>query len=150
MKDVIPGANISYSDHFGVSAVFHIANHSEKMDISGHLQPSTVDALIQLLEQELTVAKCDAKKHIYCVMTCIFVLLVLIMLTILLPTQFRLTIYGHLATILTPLFCGLCMIIISIIGSFCFVIGLVFGRTEQNSMREMIDEAKLLKGTLAS
>ncbi|ORE03840.1 DNase I-like protein [Rhizopus microsporus var. microsporus] len=150
MKDVIPGTNISYSDHFGVSAVFHIVNRSEKMDISGHLQSSTVDALIQLLEQELVVAKCDAKKHIFCVMACIFILLIFIILTILLPTQFRLTIYGYLATILTPLFCGLCMIIISIIGSFCLVIGLVFGRTEQNSMREMIDEIKLFKGTLAS
>lgn len=147
MTDFIPGHDMSYSDHFGVVSLFS-TNEYEQMETCDDLQLETIDALLDLLIQEHTWAKRDSNRLLGCMLVCVLLVVALFVITIVLPTLFRLYPQGYLATVLVPIFCNLLMVLLSSIACFCLVVGLVFGYAEQRTMLEFIEEIKLFKQKL--
>ncbi|CAO3697799.1 unnamed protein product [Rhizopus stolonifer] len=143
MTELIPGQNMSYSDHFGVSASFDILQTSN-LSTKTRLDKQIIRSLLDLLVQESLSAKRDANRLIGCLFFSLLLLLFFFPLSIFLPTLFRQSLHGDLATILVPLLCDLLIMLCSILATLCLIVGLVFGNTEQKALLELTENIQHL------
>jgi sphingomyelin phosphodiesterase 2 len=139
---LIPGSNMSYSDHFGVLAVFDLTKTTKNTlpcyDPSyTHLSADTIHNILNQLGLEYTRAKKYANRLLYTCGLGVMLQLILYVLVVTLPT----TLYHHqLAIILTTVLGNAFMNIISCLVPVCLIVGFVFGRTEQRALLQFIDE----------
>lgn len=144
MTGLIPGSNMSYSDHFGVLAIFDLTKTAKNVlpyhnPSFTHLSPDTIDDILNGLQLELQNAKQHANYLLYAFGLGILVQIVLYITVISVST----ILFRHrLAIILITVLGNAFMNIVSVLVPVCLIVGFVVGRTEQRALLQFIDEIK--------
>lgn len=150
--DLIPGSDMSYSDHFGVLSVFKATSNSrlieneqmapvsEKLCHPGltQLQQSSVQEILNCLKLEAQKAQKDSDWLLTATGLCLLVQIILYVLVVVLPT----TIPEHLLIILVTVFGGAVMNLASLAIPVSLIVGFVFGHRERRTLQQFIQEVE--------
>lgn len=141
LTDRVPGTDMSYSDHFGVVSHFSIQSsesvqkHSYQLNQT-QLDPTIIREILDALVLNRIKAKKDADWLLVLFFTCIALQLILLVIVVAVPTCVPETIVIVLVTLIG----SLCMNLVSIALPVCLIVGFVFGRAEQRTLLQFIQE----------
>lgn len=148
MEEYIPGTQWSYSDHFGVQSIFTIggnnlaignfapaASQISRPDFT-KLLPQTLHAAIELLQANQVQAKTTANGHLALFGFSVVTVFALFVAQIVLPITYLKNVLR--AVLLSNVICGFFLILFSVIAIVSLVVGFVFGRMEQRSIRQYL------------
>lgn len=140
LTERIPGIDTSYSDHFGVVSVFAISSNpltAQSCHLNyTHLQSSTVLEILHALKLDQIKAKKDADWLLALFFTCSILQLILLFIIVIVPT----CVPEKIVIVLITLFGSLVMNLVSVMIPICLIVGFVFGRTEQRTLLQFIQE----------
>lgn len=149
LTEKISGTQMSYSDHFGVVSVFKVSpgnsDWSEGMAPTPtqiahpsytHLQPSTVEDILNALKLDQIKAKREADWLLNGFLICVLIQVILYIMVVALPTKLP----NNLVIILVTVFGGFVMNAVSTLIPVCLIVGFVFGSTEQRALLQFINE----------
>lgn len=154
-ENYIPNTEMSFSDHFAVHSIFAISaransafennyapspKHISRPDYT-KIVPDNLHPIISVLEKDLIKATSAADR-----LLCLFGLSVLIVFgsyasQIVIPVYFTTTATAttqQIAVLLSSIIGGLLIIVFSIIAIVSLIVGFVFGRNEQRSLRQYL------------
>jgi sphingomyelin phosphodiesterase 2 len=148
MEEYIPDTRWSYSDHFGVQSVFTIAGKTNRAignfaPVSSQmarpdftrLLPQTLHAAIELLQNDQLQARRTANGHLVLFGFSVFAVFTLYIAQIILPL---ILINDTRAVLLSGILCSFFIILFSVLAIVTLVVGFVFGRMEQRSIRQYL------------
>lgn len=158
--NLIPGSDMSYSDHFGVLSVFKAASNAqlmeneqmaptpEKLSHPGltQLQHGSVQEILNCLKLEAVKAKKDSDWLLTVTGLCLLVQLVFYVLIVALPT----TIPEHLVIILVTVFGSAVMNVASLALPVSLIVGFVFGKRERRALTQFIQEVELFQNYMVT
>lgn len=146
MEEYIPHTQWSYSDHFAVHSLFALNNPPKEVitptaielnrpDLT-HLQESTLQGIIALIQSDLTKSSQSSKW-----LMIIFVLsLVLILICFILQIVLAYTSYDKGQLVVALIFLFLFAVVFSIVGTVSLVVGFVYGEKEQRSLKQYLKD----------
>jgi sphingomyelin phosphodiesterase 2 len=157
-EEYIPDTQMSFSDHFAVHSIFSIsakANSAFENDYAPlpkqisrpdytKILPDTLNPMINILEKDLLKATSTANGLLF-----LFGLSTLIVFG-LYASQIILPMYSpetQIAVLLNAI-CGLFLIVFSVIAIVSLIVGFVFGRNEQRSLRQYLIDIKVCLNNL--
>lgn len=155
MEQYIPQTQMSYSDHFAVHSVFSItteangkltnefdaplASQLARPDYS-LLNAETLDAMIAVMQLDLGKATTTANNLLFLCGISVLMVFGMYVLQVLLPFYYN---YSEVAILVSTIFFGLLLIVFSMLAVVCLVVGFVFGRMEQRSLRQYLIDITL-------
>jgi sphingomyelin phosphodiesterase 2 len=155
MEQYIPQTQISFSDHFAVHSVFTItteANRTFANELDAPLasqlarpdysllKAEGLDAMIAVLQLDLTKATTTANKLLLLCGISVLMIFGLFVLQVVVPFYYS---ESQAAILLSSTLCGLLLIVFSMLAIVCLVVGFVFGRMEQRSLRQYLIDISL-------
>ncbi|KAI7900348.1 Endonuclease/exonuclease/phosphatase [Cokeromyces recurvatus] len=146
LEGYITHTEMSYSDHFAVHSLFKIKGDVAVTDDDAalvllanpcftKLLPETLQTMLILLEKDLIKAKRTANTILNFFLLSVFIILGLFITQIII-------IYYHQTLFMNAIY-SLLLILFSIIATVCLVVGFVFGKMEQRSLRQYITDMEV-------
>jgi sphingomyelin phosphodiesterase 2 len=150
MEQYIPQTQMSFSDHFAVHSVFTIttdANRALANELDAPLAPQlarpdysllkaeTLDEMIAVLQLDLAKVTTTANRLLFLCGISVFLVFALYVMQIVLPYYYN---YSEVAILASSILCGLLLIVFSMLAIVCLVVGFVFGKMEQRSLRQYL------------
>ncbi|KAI8984169.1 Endonuclease/exonuclease/phosphatase [Mycotypha africana] len=161
MTDFIPNSQMNYSDHFGVASVFAIShpvqtNASLSPSLSTNLchpnytqlSPTLIDEVLDVLKKDLRRSKKESQAILYLFFILIIVHIIFYILLIVLPSILSLRFNTAVPTIVVTVIDGLLMTGTGFLIPICLIVGFAFGRIEQRSLLQFINEVDALRRNL--
>ncbi|KAI9484655.1 Endonuclease/exonuclease/phosphatase [Zychaea mexicana] len=160
MTEHIPGTQMSYSDHFGVLSTFAVYSDVPAMTTTTAadmpdtaqlgrptytwIEPSMLEQILELFRRDEIATRRTAN-----LLLALFVFLVIAVIAvyatvIALPVSLRINEQGSLITAVVNTLGGLCVVAMAAFATICFIVGFVFGHTEQRALKQFALEVDTL------
>lgn len=148
-EEYIPDTQMSFSDHFAVHSIFLIAAKTNSVfdddyaplpkeiarpDFT-HILPDTLHPIIRILEEDLLKATATANGLLFLFGLSLLFVFCLYSCQIVVPFYFS---EFQLKVLASNIVCGLFIIVFSVVGIVSLIVGFVFGRNEQRSLRQYL------------
>ncbi|CEP15902.1 hypothetical protein [Parasitella parasitica] len=148
-EEYIPDTQMSFSDHFAVHSIFTIsakANSAFENDYAPvpkqisrpdytRLQPDTLHSIIHILERDLLKATSTANGLLFLFGLSNIIAFGLYASQIAVPFYF---VNQPQIAVISSVICGFFIIVFSVISIVSLIVGFVFGRNEQRSLRQYL------------
>ncbi|KAL9549980.1 hypothetical protein MBANPS3_004948 [Mucor bainieri] len=148
-EDYIPDTQMSFSDHFAVHSVFLIAAKTNSVFDDGyaplpkeiarpdftHILPDSLHPIILLLQKDLLKATSTANGLLFLFGLSVLIVFCLYSCQIVIPFCYA---ESQLAVLASSIVCGLLIIVFSVVAIVSLIVGFVFGRNEQRSLRQFL------------
>ncbi|RIB12725.1 Endonuclease/exonuclease/phosphatase [Gigaspora rosea] len=144
----IPELGYSYSDHFGVEATFTLVGRDKNSVIPlsiweqgpyetlHELETRTLKNMIEILDRDLNKSRATSRIQIFLFYACLILILGLIAIEILFSIE-QLSTYVWVKVIINVV-----VVPIAVYGVIMGLVGFLFGNSEQNELKQLIEEIK--------
>lgn len=148
-EEYIPDTQMSFSDHFAVHSIFLIAAKTNSVFDDGyaplpkeiarpdftHILPDTLHPIIRILERDLLKATSTANGLLFLFGLSVLIVFCLYSCQIIVPFYFTVS---QLTALASSVVCGLFITVFSVVAIVSLIVGFVFGRNEQRSLRQYL------------
>lgn len=149
-EEYIPDTQMSFSDHFAAHSIFRIAAKTNSAFDDGYaplpkeiarpdftrLLPDSLHPIILLLEKDLLNATSTANELLFLFGLSVLMVFCLYSCQIVVPFYFEQE--SQLTVLVSSIVCGLLIIVFSVVAIVSLIVGFVFGRNEQRSLRQYL------------
>ncbi|KAK4514462.1 uncharacterized protein ATC70_002058 [Mucor velutinosus] len=148
-EEYMPNTQMSYSDHFAVHSIFLIAAKTNSVFDDGyaplskeiarpdftHILPDSLYPIVRILERDLLKATSTANGLLFLFGLSVLIVFCLYSCQIAVPFYFA---ESQLTVLASSIVCGLFIIVFSVVAIVSLIVGFVFGRNEQRSLRQYL------------